>query len=360
MSMQPLREIPAHEVPHHEAWNLPGQADFKARVMAELNRHPFVPPLWLANAHFQTSWSVFYRKRPDIEPRHERWDTPDHDFLNVYFVDGEPDKPVALLLHGLEGSVKSNYILGLMDAFKARGWGVVVFEHRTCGGTMNRAKRTYHSGEASDLHFVVHRLIAARPDIRLYIAGFSLGGNVTGRWLGMLGESIPPQVKAAALICPPFDLTISGPHLDSVLWGAYTRWFFRTLIPKALEKAKQYPGVMDVEKLQNAKTFQEYDTYATAALHGYRDAQDYWSCVSCGQYLHGVRRPTLLLASADDPFNPPSTLPRRVADESPFLHPQFSEKGGHVGFVYGTWQNSRHWAEEQTIRFFELYDDLLD
>jgi uncharacterized protein len=116
---------------------------------------------------------------------------------------------------------------------------------------------------------------------------------------------------------------------------------------------------MDVEKIRAARTFWEYDTYATAALHGYQDAVDYWSCVSCGQYLHGIRRPTLLLASADDPFNPPQTLPQEIASESSFLHPQFTDKGGHVGFVYGTWQNSRHWAEEQTIRFFELYDELL-
>lgn len=359
MAMDSLRDVPAEEIPPAPDWNFPEQAEFKSRVLAELDRHPFTPPLWLTNAHFQTSWSVFYRKRPDIEPRYEQWDTPDNDFLNLYFIDGKPDKPVVLLLHGLEGSVKSNYILGLMDSFSSMGWGSVCFEHRTCGGAMNKAKRTYHSGEASDLHFVVHRLIEQRPDIRIFIAGFSLGGNVTGRWLGMLGESIPDQVKAASLICPPFDLTISGPHLDSVLWGAYTRWFFRTLIPKALEKAQQYPGVMDPEKIRAAKTFREYDTHATAALHGYRDAHDYWSCVSCGQYLHGVRRPTLLVASADDPFNPPETLPRRVAEASPFLHPQFTEKGGHVGFVYGTWQNSRHWAEEQTIRFFTLYDELL-
>jgi uncharacterized protein len=144
-------------------------------------------------------------------------------------------------LHGLEGSVQSNYILGLMDAFGRKGWGVTVFEHRTCGGTMNRAKRTYHSGEASDLHFVVKRLIE-RDAARIFVAGFSLGGNVTGRWLGMLGHDIPPQVKGAALICPPFDLTVAGPHLDSVLWGAYTRWFLRTLVPKAIAKAQQYPA----------------------------------------------------------------------------------------------------------------------
>lgn len=358
--MDTLRDIPATAIVRTVAEEHPLQAGHKNRVMEELERNPFVPARWLTNAHLQTAWSVYYRKRPDLEPRHEQWDTPDDDFLNLYFIDGEPDKPVALLLHGLEGSVRSNYILGMMDSLRARGWGSVAFEHRTCGGSMNRAKRTYHSGDASDLHFVVKRLIAERPDIRIFIMGVSLGGNVTGRWLGMLGDAIPPQVKAASLICPPFDLTIAGPHLDGVLWGVYTKRFLKTLIPKAIEKAQQYPGVMQVEKIRASKTFFEYDTYATAALYGYRDAQDYWSCVSCGQYLPGVRRPTLLLASADDPFNPPQTLPRETADRSPFLHPQFTEKGGHVGFVYGTWQNSRHWAEEQTLRFFELYDDLLD
>lgn len=336
------------------------QHRFKAEVLDELNRHPYLPPVWLRNPHLQSSWSVFFRERPEVGLRKERWETPDGDFLSLYFSDGDPTKPTLLLSHGLEGSARSNYILGLMDAFGAQGWNCLVFEHRSCGEEMNQTQLMYHSGETRDLDFVVDRLVQANPNIRLYVAGFSLGGNVTGKWLGTLGEEIPKQVRAAAMVCAPFDLTISGPTLDHVAYGAYTRWFLRTLIPKAVEKAEKYPGLLDPERIQNSKTFAEYDTHATAALYGFEDAQDYWKKVSCGQFLHGIRRPTLLISSADDPFNPPETLPWEVADHSPYLHRQFTERGGHVGFVYGTWKQSHHWAEEQILRFLNFYDSQLD
>lgn len=333
------------------------QARRKAEAMGLLNAHPFRPAPWLPSAHLQTVWSVFYRERPEVQPRRERWETPDGDFLNVYTNEGEAGRPVVLVLHGLEGCAQSNYVLGLMEAFGRIGWTTVAFEHRSCGPEMNRTCWMYHSGETRDLEFVVARLIETRPELRLYIAGFSLGGNVTAKWLGVVGEAAPPEVRGAAAVCPPFDLTISGPHLDTVLFGAYTRWFLRSLIPKALAKVELAPDRLNPELIRECRTFLEYDTHATAALYGYKDAWDYWASVSCGQFLGGVRRPMLLIAAQDDPFNPPKTLPREVAERSPFLHPQFPKRGGHVGFIYGTWRNSRHWAEEQIVRFFRFYEE---
>ncbi len=331
----------------------------KAAVMAELNRCPFRWPWWLSNPHLQTFGARCIRK-PDQPPLLlERWDTPDNDFLRIHHLNGGEDKPVALLLHGLEGSAQSNYILGLTKRLSELAWSVVVMEHRSCGGEMNRARRMYHSGETTDLAFVVDSLILRRPSTPIYIAGFSLGGNQTAKWLGEVGDSAPSNVKAAAVVSAPYDLAVSGRRLDHGFHKGYVRHFLRTLIPKAEEKERQYPGCFDMDAVRQSTTFEDFDTYATAALHGFRDAADYYAKVSCGQFLPEIRRPTLLLSAADDPFNPSSTLPREAAAQSPFLHTQFPDRGGHVGFIRRErGHRVSYWAEEQIVRFFSACEKM--
>ncbi len=283
----------------------------------------------------------------------ERWETPDDDFLRIHRFHGHEDKPVALLLHGLEGSAQSSYIVRMTKRLSELAWSVVVMEHRSCGGEMNRARRMYHSGETTDLAFVVDTLVHQRPSTPIYIAGFSLGGNQTAKWLGEAGDSVSPNVIAAAIVSAPFDLAVSGRRLDRGLHRAYVRHFLRTLIPKAEIKERQYPGCFDIEAVRRSATFEDFDTHATAALHGFRDAADYYAKVSCGQFLPGIRRPTLLISAADDPFNPRSTLPRESAARSPFLHPKFPDRGGHAGFMrHERGSQIGYWAEEQIVRFF--------
>ncbi len=348
METRPALAVPGPPTPTPEA------SPAKARLLKRLRRHPFNEPWWLRGGHLQTIWSPFFRTRTAPPLRKERWTTPDEDFLNVYRLEGEERSPIVVLLHGLEGCVRSNYVLGLAAALARRAWSVAAVEHRSCGGEMNRARRLYHSGWTEDLAFVVNRLIQECPDRRIYLVGYSLGGNQIAKWLGELGERAPAQVAGAAVVSAPFDLTISGPHLDRLMRGAYVRWFLRTLIPKALAKERQYPGSLNVEGVRRARTFEEFDTHATAPLHGFRDAWDYWASCGCGQFLPGVRRPTVLISSADDPFNPGRTLPRQLAEGHPFLLPLFSDRGGHCGFVHGrSPRHSRHWAEEQVLGFLD-------
>jgi hypothetical protein len=329
----------------------------KARVLAALERHPFRPPLWCRNPHLQTAWGPLLRPRPRLEWRREVLTTPDDDRLRLYRVAGAEEGPVVLLLHGLEGSAASNYVGGLAQRLARAGFAPVAMEFRSCGGELNRARRLYHSGETTDLAFVVGELVRRSTPCDVYLVGFSLGGNVVAKWLGELGDDAPEQVRGAAVVSPPFDLTVSGPALDAALFGVYARRFLRTLVPKALAKERQYPGCLDAPAVRTSRDFTAFDTHATAALHGFRDAHDYWEKVGCGQFLAGIRRPALLLAAHDDPFNPGSTLPQRVASTSPWLVPCFPRRGGHVGFVYGPPWRTRHWAEEQIERFLLLVQD---
>lgn len=243
-------------------------------------------------------------------------------------------------------------MVGMRRRLAVAGWSAVSLEFRTCDGEMNAAPRLYHSGETSDLAFVVAELLRRYPIETLFVAGFSLGGNVLGKWLGEQGEDLPSALRGAAAISPPFDLTVSGPAIDRAAGGLYVRRFLRTLIPKALAKARQYPRLLDVERIRSCRDFESFDTWATAALHGFEDAWDYWRKVGCGQFLPRVRVPLLLVAAEDDPFNPADTLPRAACAASPWLHARFAPTGGHVGFVGGRPWRPRYWGEEEALAFF--------
>lgn len=324
--------------------------------MEALNAHPFIAPAWLRNPHAQTMWSPLFRRPASVQRKIERLDTPDDDYVVLHISEGDRGMPAVLLLHGLEGSANSKYIVGMHEKLHAIGWHCITMEFRGCSGEMNRARRLYHSGETTDLAFVASRFAALFPC--LYLAGFSLGGNVLAKWLGESPDDIPANICAAAVVSVPFDLVVSGPHIDRVLRGFYARHFLGSLVKKAIEKEKQFPGCVNVAKLRQARALYDFDNYATAALHGFRDVDHYYSSQRSGQFLDRVRVPTMLLSAADDPFNPASTLPREVADRSDYLHPQFTDRGGHVGFVYGAPHQARYWAEEQVTRFFQTYEQL--
>ena len=349
MSSQQSR---VHQTPHVEC-----QSKIKQAVMAQLAHHPFREAWWLPGSHLQTVWAPLFRKPPAVPPSQaRRVSTPDGDFFVIHVQQGKPENPTVLLLHGLEGSRQSKYIIGLQSTFAALQWSVVVMEFRSCSGQINHARRMYHMGETSDFDHLVNTLITKNPNIELYAAGFSLGGKVLAKWMGEQGDAAPSHIKAAAVISAPYDCVVSGPFLDRPGARVYRRKFLRTLIPKAIEKERQFPGIINVERVRNCTTFVEFDTHVTAALHGFKNATDYWARTSCGQFLPRICRPTMLLSAVDDPFNPGITLPRAHADKSPWLHPQFTNKGGHVGFIGGPnpWKD-RFWAEDQVVRFFQAY-----
>jgi predicted alpha/beta-fold hydrolase len=315
---------------------------------------PFRPAAWLPGGLAHTLWAA--RSRGRVPMALERWTTPDGDFLRLHFATGrDPSRPLVLLLHGLEGSVASGYVTGVARATARIGFGLAVLEFRSCGGELNQRPETYHSGATADLGFVVGELVRRAPGRPIHLIGFSLGGNVALKWLGEQGEALPAELRAAAAVSPPFDLAASSRRSDRWLGGVIARHFMRSLVPKALAKARQFPGLLDAERIRRCRSFAAFDEAVTAPLHGFRSAAHYWAAASCGPYLDAIRRPTVVFAARDDPLNPASTIPGAIA--SPFVVPQFTDRGGHVGFVEGAapWR-ARSWAEEQAVRFFALQD----
>ena len=297
----------------------------------------FSPAWWLRNRHLQTLWGKFLRRQPVSPTRLERLDTPDGDFLDIHHLDAPVGAPLLVLLHGLEGSVRSHYIQALLSEASRRGWRAAVLIFRSCGGELNRTRRFYHSGETTDIAFAIDHLLPAFPDSEVVCAGVSLGGNVLLKYLGERGTAVSPRLKGAVAASVPFDLSRSARHIDLGFSKVYRRSFIKSLKRKAAEKLKTFPDLASREALAAAVTMSEFDNAFTAPVHGFRDAEDYYSRSSSIKWLSGISVKTLLLSSVDDPFLPEQVLEdvRDIAENNPALELEFTPGGGHTGFVGG-------------------------
>ena len=315
---------------------------------------PFEPAWWLPGAHAQTVFGKLLRNAPVITLDRSRLETPDGDFIDLD-VGPEPVRgaPVALVLHGLEGSIKRPYALLTFEALLARGIQPVGLNFRSCSGEPNRTARFYHSGDTEDLAFVIRHLSRRFPDRPLGAVGFSLGGNVLLKYLGESAGGADGQLRAAVTVSVPFDLAGGTAMMEKGLMGrVYSYYFIRSLLQKAEAKAELLSTRVDLATLRAARSLRAFDDAATAPLHGFLDAAEYYHQSSSMHYLGGVEIPTLLLQSRDDPFLPPGSLPWEAVAENPNLIPGFTEAGGHVGFVQGPgpWAPS-FWAECEAARF---------
>ena len=265
-----------------------------------------------------------------------------------------------LLLHGLEGSVKSHYVGGMLSQAARRGWGASVLIFRGCGEEPNLARRFYHSGETTDLEFLFSTLGDRWPSSRWFLTGVSLGGNVLLKWLGERAAGLGRHIRAAAAISVPFDLEAGARKISQGFARVYDHNFLRSLRDKALLKLDRYPDLFDRDRLARARSVFDFDDAVTGPVHGFQGARDYYSRSSSLGYLSKVQIPTLLLSAADDPFLPAEVLTRvaGVARENRFLTLEVHSKGGHVGFVAG----SRPWRPFYYAewRAFEFFDEAME
>jgi hypothetical protein len=274
--------------------------------------------------------------------------------------DGTPGRPRLLLLHGLEGSSYSTYAQGLARLASTRGWNATVLNFRSCARDPappgrridNRTARLYHSGETGDLDLVVRLLREREPGTPLVAAGASIGGNVLLKWLGEGGA----EIRAAAAISVPYDLLACARHLERGLGPLYTRVFLRTLRPKALAVRSRFPEAasrIDRARIARARTFFEFDDAATAPLHGFAGAADYYSRSSSLSFLPRISVPTLCVTAKNDPFLPEEAVERARAAASPAIDFRVTDSGSHLGFPEGPPWALRSWAEALVIDWLE-------
>ncbi|MGH6639547.1 MAG: YheT family hydrolase, partial [Polaromonas sp.] len=236
-----------------------------------------------------------------------------------------------VIFHGLEGSSASHYAEAFADVARTHGWACAVPHFRGCSGEPNLAPRAYHSGDFAEIDWILQRF-ADRHAGPVVAVGISLGGNALMRWAAEMGAEARQVVAGLASVCSPLDLTASGWAISRGFnRQVYTRMFLSTMVPKALQKLEQHPGLFDRQKLLAARDLYEFDNVFTAPIHGFKDADDYWARASAKPHLHRVAVPALALNALNDPFVPASSLPQ-AADVSRHVTLWRPAQGGHVGF----------------------------
>jgi len=315
------------------------------------------PAWWLPGPHTQTLWGKFGRRIRPAPTRIQRIETPDGDFVELHRLAPPPGAPSnvprIILLHGLEGTIRSHYAQGLLAEAATRGWAADLLLFRSCGDELNHARRFYHSGETTDLALVIEHVRHEHPDNQLAIVGVSLGGNVTLKYLGERVTQLPPQLVAAAAVSVPFDLGRGSRHISQGFARVYERHFLRSLKQKVRDKSARYPDLIPPGALDQIATLYDFDDAFTAPIHGFRDADHYYTTSSSIHYLDSISIDTLLLSAQDDPFLPNDVLGQvqRIAETNPHLHIEFPDRGGHAGFVGGPPWHPEYYLERGVGEF---------
>jgi len=309
--------------------------------MNEMTHQQFRPAWWLYGGHPQTLWRKFAPIEPLIHSR-QRIELDDGDFIDLDWV-GQPADPqhtdrIVFLLHGLCGCSGSSYILALQQLLTARGVASVAMNFRGCSGEANRLARAYHSGVSEDVEAVFQKLSAQYANSEFMFVGYSLGANVLLKWLG---EHDHAQVSRGVALSTPFSLALCSRAMLGGLSKWYGRYFLNRLVQDFNAK-KLALGARDSQTelakldalgdLDQLRTIWEFDDRITAPLHGFANAEDYYSRCSSGQFLASIGVETHLIQSTDDPLIPPAALPD-AARLPANINLHTSSRGGHVGFI---------------------------
>ena len=307
------------------------------------------PPRWCPGGHLQTIVPNEWRRVADVSYRRSELPTPDGDFLDLdWSVVG--GRRLAIISHGLEGNSRRTYVLGLVRALNRRGWDALAWNMRGCGGRLNRLPRFYHSGATEDLAAVVAHALAEGRWQRVALAGYSLGGNLTLKYLGERGRDLDPRLTAAAVFSAPCDLKAGAEHMARWFNQAYLSRFLGSLKRKVRLKARAMPGALDAGGLWRVRDFRAFDERYTAPLHGFAGAEDYWRRNSAKAFVAGIDLPTLVLMARNDPFLPAACYPVEEARRHRRVRLEITRYGGHVGFPGA---GAVFWSEERAVDFFE-------
>ena len=267
--------------------------------------------------------------------------------------------PTLVLLHGLEGSSESGYMLGAADkAFRA-GFNVLRVNQRNCGGTANLTPSLYNSGLSGDMRAVVNELIYRDGLQEIFTAGSSMGGNIMLKMAGEFGDAAPAQLKGVIGICPAIDLSACADDLAKFRNLIYSRHFVSSLKQSMKLKAAMYPGMYSLEGLNRVRTVRQFDDVITARYCGFRDAEDYYYRASALRVIAAIRVPTLIMTAQDDPFVPFATFQNGTFAANPNVTLIAPKHGGHCAFISRERGEERFWAEARLVEFCKSLSALL-
>ncbi|PWJ57181.1 hypothetical protein CLV98_108101 [Dyadobacter jejuensis] len=317
----------------------------------------YIPPYWLPNGHFQSIFPSLFRKVEGVNYRRERINTPDSDFLDLDWSLAQlPEEgsqpPLIILSHGLEGSSSSQYMLGMIKFLNQQGWDALAWNFRSCSGEMNHTYRFYHSGATDDLDLVVNHALAQGYK-RIGLMGFSLGGNLTLKYLGEKGRNLDPHIEKALVYSAPLDLKACSLAMIAPRNKIYMYRFLKTLKPKVYEKARLFPREIDLNAYERVKTLYDFDHLFTAPIHGFNGADHYYTSCSSMHFVSEIAIPTLVVNAHNDPIVPIGSIPVPTLTANPHISFQSPAQGGHCGFRPARIVDDVYWSELHAYKFFE-------
>ena len=303
-------------------------------------------PPFLFSAHLETIYPSLLRRIKEISYQRERIHTPDKDFLDLDWIrQGSPQ--LVIISHGLEGNSTRSYVKGMAQAMAEKGFDVLAWNFRGCSEEMNQQLRFYHSGATEDLECVVRHAIDVGYK-ELFLIGFSLGGNLT---LKYLAERKPhSQLQRAIVFSVPMDLHTSCVKISKPGNWIYSNRFLKSLKEKIIRKSTKVSG-LDLKGIENIKTLLEFDDRYTAPLHGFQNALDYYAKCSSLYLLDAITIPTLIVNAQNDPFLSEICYPVGQLKNHAVVKFENPRYGGHVGFAQFH-KNGLYWSEERAISFF--------
>lgn len=306
----------------------------------------------LVNGHLETIYPGVFRKVKNVDYERERLTLSDGDFVDLDWLENG-SRNLLLLSHGLEGDSSRQYVAGMASYFYKKKWDVLAWNCRSCSGEMNRKLRMYHHGEIGDIGEVIAHALKAKDYERIVLIGFSMGGNISMKYLGVNGKEIPDPVSACVAFSSPTDLKAGAEILDKPSNRLYFQRFLHYLKIKIEKKNEMFPGVVDLENFKKIKVWRDFDEYFTAPLIGLKNAAEFYQIGSAKNFMAGITIPTLLVNAVNDPILPPACFPTDICQAHEKIYLEMPEHGGHCGF----WRPGQEhaWSERRAWGFVKEY-----
>lgn len=332
------------------------------RIKTHFDTKPFIPHRILKQGDAQTIGAHFWpgrfraRDRTEDEARLFQVEADSKVLARIRWQANRAERPTLVIWHGMEGSSKSGYMLTTAGkAFRA-GFNVIRMSFRNCGETESLTPKLYHGGLTEDLRVVIDELIGRDRVSRLFLAGFSLGGNMVLKLAGEYGLNPPPEIKGVCTISPSIDMRAGCDLLMKRRNWIYQRDFLRRLRQRIRIKKELFPDLYDTTALDDIRNIRQFDNHYVAPAFGFEDADDYYAKASSLPYIGRIRIPTLIIHAEDDPFIPFAPLRDPSIAANPYVLLVATERGGHVAFLSNARGEDRFWAENRLVEFCGLVD----
>jgi uncharacterized protein len=315
---------------------------------------------WLRGGHVQTLAAFFLSRRIDLPAAEPR------------LIEVEPGVPVLchchwqkdrsaltlIIVHGLEGSSESQYMMGIARGGLAAGMNVVRMNQRNCGGMDHCAPTLYNSGRSADVAAVARNLVERDGISGFVLVGFSMGGNLVLKLAGEWGSDGPSEFRGVGAVCPAVNLAASADALHLPANRIYEYYFLLQLFRRFRRKVRLFPSSFDASRLRGVKTLRDFAERVTAFYCGFTGADDYYSQASATNVIDRIVRPTLVIHAANDPFI--RLLPearQKIVSNRNIIYVE-AEDGGHCAFFGerdGDPAYDGRWAEREVVEFAKQF-----